>query len=281
MVTVDAAVLLVQVIGIEPDQVRPDGDRPPAGLGPRPVRVLPRHDADLLLRGRDVLMTEAKHFASAAACLMKNGEEEAVPQPRAGIQDRLHLGGRENPRQLLLRLQRDRPPAIRLSLADMVQERLPPAPPAGPPGSQKVTDPGTVTGLVRIERAHRGELAVHRRGCHLSRHGRQHRDLARTARRRKLQPGHELADVLQPGLAPVQSPEADEGPVILEVVGVCPHCVRRPADVSQISQEPVDRGDRHVAVPQDRPRSGPRAGDHHRMHEHRLLLEQRHGQGRR
>ena len=43
----------------------------------------------------------------------------------------------------------------------------------------------------------------------------------------------------------------------------------------------VDRDDRHVVVPQDRPRSDPRTGDRHRMHEHRLLLEQRHGQARR
>jgi hypothetical protein len=42
-----------------------------------------------------------------------------------------------------------------------------------------------------------------------------------------------------------------------------------------------DRDDRHVVVPEHGPRSCPRAGDHHRMHEHRLLLEQRHGQGRR
>ena len=55
----------------------------------------------------------------------------------------------------------------------------------------------------RLEHAHRGELAVHRRGRHLGRHGRQHRDLAGPARRGKLQPGDELADVFQPGLAPV------------------------------------------------------------------------------
>ena len=162
----------------------------------------------------------------------------------------------------------------------MVQERLPPAPPAGPPRGQQVTDPGAVAGLVRVERADGGELAVHRRGRHLSRHRRQRRDLARTASRRQLEPGHELADVLQPGLAPVQAAEAEELPVVLEVVSVRLHRVRRPADVSEIGQEPVDRDDRHVVVPEHRPRSGPRTGDHHRLHEHRLLLE-RHGQGSR
>src|ERR1700757_153837 len=92
MAAVDAAVLLVQVVGIQPDQLRPDGDRPAAGLGPRPVRVLPRHDAYLALGGRDVLMTEAEYLAGPAARLVKDCEEEAVPQPRAGIQDRLRLG---------------------------------------------------------------------------------------------------------------------------------------------------------------------------------------------
>jgi hypothetical protein len=37
--------------------------------------------------------------------------------------------------------------------------------------------------------------------------------------------------------------EADEGPIILQVVGVSLDRVRRPADVSQVSQEPVDRDD--------------------------------------
>ena len=60
IVTIDPAVLLMQVVGIEPDHLRPDRDRPAAGLGPRPVRVLPWHDADLLLGGPDVLMPEAR-----------------------------------------------------------------------------------------------------------------------------------------------------------------------------------------------------------------------------
>jgi hypothetical protein len=97
---------------------------------------------DLLLRSGDVLMTQAEYFTGPAAGLVKNGEEQAVPQPRAGIQDRLHLGGREDPRQLLLFLQRDCPPAIRLALAHVMQERLPAAPGAGPPHGQQVTGPG-------------------------------------------------------------------------------------------------------------------------------------------
>src|SRR6266571_5387918 len=69
VVTVDTAVLFVQVVAIEPDQVRPDGDRAGAGLGPRPVGVLPRHDTDLALGGSDVLMTQPERFAGPAAAL--------------------------------------------------------------------------------------------------------------------------------------------------------------------------------------------------------------------
>src|SRR5260370_36204022 len=90
VIAVDTAVLFVQVVGIEPDQLRPDGDCPAAGLSPRPVGVLPRHNADLALGGGDVLMPQAEHFASPAAGLVKDGAEEAVPQPGAGIKDSLH-----------------------------------------------------------------------------------------------------------------------------------------------------------------------------------------------
>jgi hypothetical protein len=69
----------------------------------------------LTLGSSDVLMTQAEYFADPAACLVKNGEEEAVPQPGAGIKDRLHLGGSQYPRQLLRRLQRDGPAPIRLA----------------------------------------------------------------------------------------------------------------------------------------------------------------------
>jgi hypothetical protein len=60
VVAFDPAVLFVQVVGIEADQLRTDGDRPSAGLGPGPVRVVPRHNADLGLGGGDVLMAQAR-----------------------------------------------------------------------------------------------------------------------------------------------------------------------------------------------------------------------------
>ena len=46
--------------------------------------------------------------------------------------------------------------------------------------------------------------------------------------------GDEVADVLQPGVAPVQVPEAEELPVVLEIMRVRLHRVRRPADVGEI-----------------------------------------------
>ena len=128
----------MQVIGIQQDQLRTHRDHPRPGLGPRLVGVVPRHDGDLALGGGDVLMTEPERFPRPAACLVQQGEEEAVPQPPAGIQDRLHLGHGQDPRQLLVRLQRDGPAAVRPALAEVVQERLPAAPPPGPPGREQV-----------------------------------------------------------------------------------------------------------------------------------------------
>ena len=70
---------------------------------------------------------------------------------------------------------------------------------------RQVLDPCAVTGLVRIERADGRELAVCRRDADMRCCGRQYSDRIRPARRAKLQPGDELADVLQPGLAPVEA----------------------------------------------------------------------------
>jgi len=51
VVAVDIAVLKVQVVGIQPDQLTAGRDRPAARLGAGAVRVLPGHDANLPLRG--------------------------------------------------------------------------------------------------------------------------------------------------------------------------------------------------------------------------------------
>jgi len=83
------------------------------------------------------------------------------------------------------------------------------------------------------------------------------------------------------GIPPVQPAQADEVPVVLQVVGLCLDRVRRPANVSQVGQEPVNRDDQHAVVGEHCLRQRPRTGDHHRLHEHRLLLELHDGQGRR
>ena len=59
IVTIGAAVLFMQVVGIKPDQVAAGGNRPAAGLGAGAVRVLPGNDADLPLGRGDVLMPQA------------------------------------------------------------------------------------------------------------------------------------------------------------------------------------------------------------------------------
>ena len=57
--------------------------------------------------------------------------------------------------------------------------------------------------------------------------------------------------------------------------------IRRPANVGQVGQEPVNRDDQHVVVREHGPRQRPQTGNHHSLHEHRLLLELHDGQGRR
>ena len=86
--------------------------------------------------------------------VIEHREQQPVPQPVAGVQDRLHLAGGQHPRQLLRRLQRDRPPRLRLALADVMQERLPAAPRRRRlPGDQQIAEIDTVPGGMLVERA--------------------------------------------------------------------------------------------------------------------------------
>ena len=77
-------------------------------------------------------MPQAESFADPPG-VPQDGKQEAVPQMLAGIQDRLRLGHGQRPRQFPGRLQRDGAARLRLVLGQVMQERLPPAPPAGQP----------------------------------------------------------------------------------------------------------------------------------------------------
>jgi hypothetical protein len=82
-------------------------------------------------------MPQTERFACAAACLVHQGEEEAVPQPGALVEDRLCLRDGQDPRQFPRGLQRDCPAVIGLVLAYVVEERLPAAASPDSPDSQR------------------------------------------------------------------------------------------------------------------------------------------------
>jgi hypothetical protein len=111
---------------------------------------------------------------------MQQAEQEPVPQPVAGVQDRLHLSQSEHTRQLARRPQRDRTPGLRLAFADVVQKWLPRCapPPGGLPGDQQLAEIDAAAGRVLIERAQRRELAVDRGLAAIMLHRGQHRDRA-------------------------------------------------------------------------------------------------------
>ena len=101
-----------------------------AGTATSVLFGLQRRTSGGILGSGDVLMPEAEYFASPAAGLVQQGEEEAVPQPGAGVEDRLRLGGGQDLRQLLRDLERDGPAAIGLVLADGCRNGFqPPRPP--------------------------------------------------------------------------------------------------------------------------------------------------------
>ena len=272
VVAVQVAVLAVQVVGVEPDQPGADRDRPGLHrLGAGPVVVDPRHHRDRALGRGPVLVAQPQRLPDPHPGVVQHREQQPVPQPVAGVEDRLHLGGGQDPRVLARHLQPDHPPRGGLGLADVVQERAPrrPAPPGRLPAGQQLAQVDAVAGGVLVERADRRQLPVHRRRAAVRRHRGQHRDPPVPGRRGQPQPGHELADVLQPDLAPVQPAAGEEHEPVLQIMGVGLDRVRRAVDVGEEREVALDRLDRHPVRAEHRPRSMPRTGQHHLSNEHR------------
>jgi hypothetical protein len=78
----------VQVIPIQPHDLRADRHDPATGLRPRPVVVDPRHDRQLPLRRGDVLMPQPQRLTDPDARVPQQREQQPVPQMLADIQNR-------------------------------------------------------------------------------------------------------------------------------------------------------------------------------------------------
>jgi hypothetical protein len=167
-------------------------------------------------------MPQAEGLADSTATLVQNSEQQAIPQVVAGVQDRLGLPDGKDPGMLARRREPDRPARLRLAFADVVQERPPRCPPATGrlPGGQQLAEVHAVPGGMLVERAHGRELPVHRGLDAVVLHRRQHGHPPVPALRRQPQPRHELTDVLQPDLSPVQAPAGEEREPVLQVVRV-------------------------------------------------------------
>jgi integrase len=94
----------MQVVGVEPDQLRPDRDGPPAGLGPGAVGVVPGNDGDLALGSGDVFVTEPEGLTSPGlrAGELAGLDADAVVQIGAGHWLRIPLGKLRNDRYVPL-----------------------------------------------------------------------------------------------------------------------------------------------------------------------------------
>ncbi len=142
-------------------------------------------------------MAKAEGFTDPDAAVIKEGEEEPIPQVGARVQDRLDLADGEDTGQLHRRLQRDRPCRRRQRLGEVMEERLPSTPvPGSPPRREQLSDVDAVSYLVLVERGERRELPVDRRCAEMWLDRGQHSHGAVATRRWQPQPGDELADVL-------------------------------------------------------------------------------------
>ena len=89
-------------------------------------------------RHREVLVAEPERLPDPHPGVEQHREQQPVPQVLTGIQDRLDLLERQDPRDALGRLDLDGALPLRLLLGDVVQERLPrcAGTRVGPPGDQ-------------------------------------------------------------------------------------------------------------------------------------------------
>ena len=228
------------------------------GLRPRPVVVVRGHDRDLALGGGDVLVSQPQRLANATAAVLQQGKKETVPQVLACLEDGLHLRRGQHPRQLLRRLQRDRPPGC--GLPGLMWCRNGFQPPRRPGACQVISSSPTSTpcrAWMGVERGQRRQLPVHRRRADVRAHRRQHRHLPpRPAGGRPARPRTRP----DPPAAPPASPtrRTPGTPVVLQVMGVGLDRVRGSLDVGQVGQVSLDRPDRDVVIAQNRPRLRPR-----------------------
>ena len=211
----------MQVIGVEPDHPRRHRHLPLSrALGPRPVHVHPRNHRYQPSRGVDVAVPQPQRLTDPQPGLGQQGQQEPVPQPITGRHDRRDLLTIQRVRDPPLRPQPDPPAAFRSR--SQVRQQRPPRPatcPAPPPGRQQIPKIHPVALMKLIERRDRRQLPVHRRLRTHRLDRRQRLDVARPRRRRKPQPRHEPAHVLQPHPRPHQ-------PALVEELEPVPQIVR-------------------------------------------------------
>ena len=253
VVAVQVPVLVVQVVGIQPDQLGADRDRarlaatcvraplslsrgttaPPARRRPGP------HDAGPAPhRSASRSRTAARTATGPAAGRTRPGS----PAPRATVSTRGSLRGvfnaiaRRGCGSPLLMWCRNGFHAV-------------PRRPAGCQVDQQLAEIDAVAGRVLVERADRRQFPVHRRPAAVMLHRRQHRHLRR--------PGRPAAAAARrrtrrrPPAAPRASPApaAQEDEPVLQVMRVRLDRVRRPLDVGQVRQIPLDRLHRDPSSP--------------------------------
>ena len=111
-------------------------------------------------------MPKAQGLADPNAGVPQQSPQQAVPQARAGVQDRLHLAGSQDSRLLARTGELDGAPPLRPTIAEVVEERLPSRP---PPTrrlelAEQVTEVDAVPDVEGVEPADRRQLPVHGAG---------------------------------------------------------------------------------------------------------------------